>query len=570
LLNAIPSTDRGGQDMRASVRLLFFLTCVLLAIAQLRPLLAQSVKYIYDDAGRLVVVIDQNGDAAVYTYDAVGNLLSITHQNTGTVSIVTFSPGSGPIGSVVTIYGTGFSTTPSQNLLTFNGTSATVTASTSTSLTATVPTGATTGALAVTTPAGSGTSATNFQITTATAALISSFTPAGALAGSAVSISGANFEPLAASNRLILNTTRAFTTASTGSTVTMQVPVKAGSGRIVLSTVNGMAVSAADLFIPPSPYDVSDVQWTGRTTVGQQAAVAITTGTKIGLLVVDAPAGHRISVKVVPGPAGSAALYRPDGVLMNSIGVGGLTTLIEPQAAPVTGTYTVKIDPATTSTGTTTVTPYDVPTDVTGTIVAGGSSVTTTMNTPGQNAFLTFSGISGHRMSVAISSGVGATISLLEPTGATVASATSGSISAFIEPTTLTATDTHGLKVDSTAANTGSLTLNLYDVPADTTGTVTVGGSAASVSLGTPGQKGTLTFSGTASQQVTVRVTNNTMGTVTVKLQKADGTVLKSSSSILGSFNLATQTLPETGTYTIVIDPSKAGTGSMNVAVTNP
>jgi hypothetical protein len=36
------------------------------------------------------------------------------------------------------------------------------------------------------------------------------------------------------------------------------------------------------------------------------------------------------------------------------------------------------------------------------------------------------------------------------------------------------------------------------------------------------------------------------------------------------SFNLATQTLPTTGTYTITIDPSQTNTGTMNVQVTNP
>ena len=42
---------------------------------------AQTVRYVYDAAGRLVAVIDQNGDAAIYTYDAVGNVLSIARQS---------------------------------------------------------------------------------------------------------------------------------------------------------------------------------------------------------------------------------------------------------------------------------------------------------------------------------------------------------------------------------------------------------------------------------------------------------------------------------------------------------
>jgi hypothetical protein len=65
-------------------------------------------------------------------------------------------------------------------------------------------------------------------------------------------------------------------------------------------------------------------------------------------------------------------------------------------------------------------------------------------------------------------------------------------------------------------------------------------------------------------------VTGNTMGSVTVTLLKPDGSQLTSSTSSSGSFDLATQTLPTTGTYTIGVDPSSLNTGTMNVSVTSP
>jgi hypothetical protein len=99
---------------------------------------------------------------------------------------------------------------------------------------------------------------------------------------------------------------------------------------------------------------------------------------------------------------------------------------------------------------------------------------------------------------------------------------------------------------------------------------VTIGGSSVPVTTTVPGQNGSLTFSGTASQQVTVRVTGNTMGSVTVKLLRPDGTTMTTTLSSSASFNLATQTLPTTGTYTVTIDPSQTNTGTMNVQVTNP
>jgi hypothetical protein len=45
---------------------------------------------------------------------------------------------------------------------------------------------------------------------------------------------------------------------------------------------------------------------------------------------------------------------------------------------------------------------------------------------------------------------------------------------------------------------------------------------------------------------------------------------LTSTLQFLSSFNLSTQTLPSTGTYTILIDPDTTNTGSITVNVTTP
>src|SRR5436189_218266 len=81
--------------------------------------------------------------------------------------------------SRVTIAGIGFSATPAQNTVRFNGTLATVSVATTTQLTVTVPAGATTGTLSVTAPGGSSTSATAFTVAgTNGTPTISGFTPA--------------------------------------------------------------------------------------------------------------------------------------------------------------------------------------------------------------------------------------------------------------------------------------------------------------------------------------------------------------------------------------------------------
>lgn len=97
-----------------------------------------DVQYVYDNAGRLVQVIAADGSSARYQYDAGGNITAINRLTAGQLAITAFSPNRGPEGAVVTIWGSGFSTTPAQNAVTFNGTTAAVTAATDNKLTVTV------------------------------------------------------------------------------------------------------------------------------------------------------------------------------------------------------------------------------------------------------------------------------------------------------------------------------------------------------------------------------------------------------------------------------------------------
>ena len=75
--------------------------------------------------------------------------------------ITSFLPTSGSVGTQVTITGSGFIGTTS---VAFNGTKASFTVNSATKITATVPSGATTGKIKVTTPGGTATSATDFTV----------------------------------------------------------------------------------------------------------------------------------------------------------------------------------------------------------------------------------------------------------------------------------------------------------------------------------------------------------------------------------------------------------------------
>src|SRR5512132_3562984 len=92
-------------------------------------------------------------------------------------TISSFSPASGPNVTGVS----------------FNGTSATFTIDNAQKITATVPSGATTGPIAVTSPDGTATSSPTFTVTATAAPTITSLNPPSGPVGTSVTINGTNF-----------------------------------------------------------------------------------------------------------------------------------------------------------------------------------------------------------------------------------------------------------------------------------------------------------------------------------------------------------------------------------------
>ncbi|WP_304065245.1 FG-GAP-like repeat-containing protein [Pedobacter glucosidilyticus] len=92
-----------------------------------------------------VVIADLDGDAKpdLVTSHHQSNIISILRNTDLPPTITSFTPLNAKPGDVVTITGTGFNTTATNNVVFFGATRATVTAATATSLTVTVPVGAT-------------------------------------------------------------------------------------------------------------------------------------------------------------------------------------------------------------------------------------------------------------------------------------------------------------------------------------------------------------------------------------------------------------------------------------------
>lgn len=542
------------------------------AATTLNVSLALPVTYLYDDLGRLVAVIDRDGNAASYAYDAVGNLLSISRQSPSQVSIIGFDPKGGLAGAPVNIYGTGFSATPSQNSVTFNGVAATVLSASPMLIVASVPSGATTGPIGISSPTGSATSSASFTVGAAStgAPSITSFTPAIAIAGTAVTITGTNFDTTLANDRVSFNVMQSAPSSATATSIATSVPFGSTSGHISVSTPAGKGVSSTDFFVPPSPFSAADVAFTGRMGIGENRTVTIGTANKIGLMLFDGTLGQQMSINIVGVTIGSSyvSIYKPDGAaLVSDILVSTSGKFIEPLTLPAAGTYTILIN-AQSFTGTMTLALYNV-VDLAGTISPGGPSVTAMIATPGQNARYTFAGTAGQRISL-LMTGVtmSCNVNIYKPDGIIQAGYNNPGSGAFIDTQTLATTGSYTILVDPFFANTGSTTLTLYDVPADVTGSITPGGSPVTVTASVAGQNARLTFSGTAGQRVSLNLTSVTISSSYLSIAKPDGTNLVAPTSVptSGKF-IDTQTLPTTGTYTILEDPSGAYVGSATLTL---
>ncbi|WP_216680443.1 IPT/TIG domain-containing protein [Hymenobacter siberiensis] len=198
--------------------------------------------------------------------------------------VISFTPTTGAVGTVVTITGTDF-TLASQ--VRFNTTSATAfTVVSSTQITATVPAGATTGLIAVTTPVGTGVSTTSFVVIPAP--VITSFTPTNGVAGTVVVITGLNFT---GATQVTFNGTVAPTFTVTSATqISVTAPAGVTTGFIAVTALGGTGTSTTAFTVPP----VNDACANAiALTCGQSV-----TGTTVGSTATGDPTGNCTAISV--------------------------------------------------------------------------------------------------------------------------------------------------------------------------------------------------------------------------------------------------------------------------------
>ncbi len=200
----------------------------------------------FDNDGKSDIV------SALFNEDVISVFRNTIAAPTGTTTVASFAPASGLIGTTVTINGTNFDIASANNMVRFNGIVATVIASTATSITVTVPAGATSGPISVTVGCATVISTSNFTITTPDGITITSFTPTSGQVGTTVNIIGTNFSATPANNTVTFNGTTAVVTASTTTSITTTVPAGATTGKITVTVGGNTATSANDFTVTTS------------------------------------------------------------------------------------------------------------------------------------------------------------------------------------------------------------------------------------------------------------------------------------------------------------------------------
>jgi hypothetical protein len=217
--------------------------------------------------------------------------------------IGSLSSSSGPVGTSVTITGTNFGATQGTNTVTFNGTLATPTSWSNTSIVAPVPTEATTGCVIVTV-AGIPSNCVNFSVTFGTALpTITSLSPTSGPVGTSVTIAGMNFGSTQGTSTVGFNGLTAAITSWSATSIVANVPNGATTGNVVV-TVAGAASNGQVFNVTGSDPSIGSLS----PSVGAVGTCVTISGTNFG-------ATQGTSTVTFNGTAATAVTWSNTGVV---------------------------------------------------------------------------------------------------------------------------------------------------------------------------------------------------------------------------------------------------------------
>ena len=521
---------------------------------------ASAVSFNGTPATTYTVVNDGQITATVPSGATTGPVSVMTPGGTGTSAgsftvstppaITGFTPASGPVGTSVTLTGTGFT---GATAVAIGGTAATFSVASDTQITATVAAGTTSGTITVTAPAGTATSGTAFTVTAA-APTISGFTPTSGPVGTGVTVTGTGFT--GASSVAFGGTAATSFTVVSDTQVTAAVPAGATTGAVTLTTPSGTAtggtftVTAAaptiSGFTPASGPVGTSVIITGTNLTGATAVAFNGTGatsftvnsaTQITATVAVGTTSGAITVTT---PGGTATSGTPFTVTAPAPTITGFTPASGPVGTSVTLTGTGFTGATAVSFGGTAATSFTVnsPTQITATVPTGATTGTITVTTPGGT------GTSGTSFTVTTASGPtvtgftpnhGATGASVVLTGTGFTGATAVSFGGTAATFTVNSATQITAKVPASAVTgplsvtapggTGSSTALFYATPTLTGFTPTSGAVGATVTLTGTNFTGATSIKFGTVATTAFTVVSNTQITVAVPAKATSGTI---------------------------------------------
>ncbi|HEU5168452.1 MAG TPA: IPT/TIG domain-containing protein [Chitinophagaceae bacterium] len=277
---------------------------------------------------------DNDGKPEIATGNYNDNRISILKNSFGYTgpSIISFTPVSGPTGTVVTITGTNFTGTTA---VSFGGiVAASFTVNSATSITAIVAAGTSSGNVTVVTP--TGTASRAWFTVIPVPPTITSFTPTSGGNGTSVTITGTNFSEVTS---ISLGGTDASSFIVNSPTSITAIVASGASGNVTVTTLGGSASLAGFTFVPPPTISsftpttapsggtvtITGTNFTGATAVsfGGTAASSFT--------VVNATT---ITAVIGSGASGNVSVTTPGGTMSWS----GFTFIASPTITSFTPT----------------------------------------------------------------------------------------------------------------------------------------------------------------------------------------------------------------------------------------
>jgi hypothetical protein len=295
--------------------------------------------------------ISARATAVALVVGVIGVIVTALPASAATIS--SFTPACGVATNAVTITGSGFNGSGDATAVRFNGTNQpTFTVLSDTTITTTVPSGATTGTIAVDAPSGDTTSTQNFIVAAAEVPTITSFTPTSGTSGGSVTIYGTNF---GCTTSVTFNGASASFVVNSASQIAATVPSSATTGQISVTTSGGMVTSSSNFTVAKVPTITSftpssgnvgtsvtiyGTNLTGATSVtfnGATASFSVGTSTRMTATVPSAATSGQITVSTTGGTAISSADFTVTAITKHTRSV----TLKLKESLVATGAITV-------------------------------------------------------------------------------------------------------------------------------------------------------------------------------------------------------------------------------------